>query len=155
MNYWLFKSEPDDYSIRDLATAPEQTAKWDGIRNYQARNFLRDQVSQGDQVLFYHSQCKDIGVVGIAEIVRAAYPDPAQFDDTSKYFDAKASFEQPRWFCVDIKYQASFKRVISLARLKANPALADMVLLKQGRLSVQPVTQQEWQAILAMAESYT
>ncbi len=152
MNYWLFKSEPDDYSIRDLTVAPEQTAKWDGIRNYQARNFLRDQVRQGDLVLFYHSQCKHIGVVGIVEIVREAYPDPAQYDETSKYFDAKASFDNPRWFCVDIKHQTSFKREISLARLKANPALADMVLLKQGRLSVQPVTEQEWQAILAMAE---
>lgn len=152
MKYWLFKSEPDDYSIRDLATAPEQTAKWDGIRNYQARNFLRDQVSLGDHVLFYHSQCKHIGIVGTAEIVRAAYPDPAQFDENSKYFDPKASFETPRWFCVDIKHQTSFKREISLARLKANPALAEMVLLKQGRLSVQPVTEQEWQAIMAMAE---
>lgn len=147
MNYWLFKTEPDEYSIRDLQVAPNQTAKWDGIRNYQARNFLRDQVAAGDLVFMYHSQCKHIGVVGVVEIVRAAYPDPAQYDENSKYFDAKATFDVPRWFCVDIKHQRTFPRVVSLQRIKAHPELANMVLIKQGRLSVQPVTAQEWQVI--------
>ncbi|WP_434339259.1 EVE domain-containing protein [Motilimonas cestriensis] len=150
MNYWLFKTEPDEYSIRDLQLAPNQTAKWDGIRNYQARNFLRDKVAEGDLVFMYHSQCKQIGIVGVAEIVRAAYPDPAQYDESSKYFDPKATFDTPRWFCVDIKHKLTYPRVISLGRIKAQPELANMILVKQGRLSVQPVTEQEWQQIEAM-----
>ncbi|WP_346838650.1 EVE domain-containing protein [Microbulbifer sp. SAOS-129_SWC] len=152
MNYWLFKSEPDEYSIDDLAAEPGQTGRWDGIRNYQARNFLRDAVAAGDAVLFYHSACKVPAVVGSAEVVRAAYPDPAQFDPESKYFDPKASADKPRWFCVDIRFRARFARPLPLAEIKQNPQLADMVLVKQGRLSIQPVTAAEWTTIVALGE---
>ncbi|RJG48960.1 EVE domain-containing protein [Motilimonas pumila] len=147
MQYWLFKTEPDEYSLQDLANAPQQTDMWDGIRNYQARNFLRDKVAEGDRVLMYHSQCKNVGVVGIAEVVRAAYADPAQFNQESKYYDGKATLESPRWFCVDIRFVSQFNQVVSLKSIKAHPELQQMVLVKQGRLSVQPVTAQEWQLI--------
>ena len=152
MNFWLFKSEPDEYSIQDLAAEPGHTGRWDGIRNYQARNFLRDQVQEGDGVLFYHSACKVPAIVGIAEVVRAAYADPAQFDPESKYFDPKASGDQPRWYCVDVRWQSDFARAVPLAEIKQNPELADMVLVKQGRLSIQPVTPQEWKTIVRLGE---
>ena len=139
MNYWLFKSEPDAFSIDDLKAAPAKTERWDGIRNYQARNLLRDEVKKGDLVFFYHSSCKQPGVVGIAKVVSNAYADPAQFDSKSKYYDAKASQENPRWFCVDVKFQEKFPQVVSIKALKANSNLGEMVLLKQGRLSIQPV----------------
>lgn len=148
MNYWLFKSEPDEYSIADLAAEPGKTGRWDGIRNYQARNFLRDSVQTGDGVLFYHSACKVPAVVGTAEVVRAAYPDPAQFDPESKYFDPKATEEKPRWYCVDIRWQSAFNHPVPLAEIKQNPQLADMVLVKQGRLSIQPVTKEEWDTLV-------
>ncbi|WP_105102844.1 EVE domain-containing protein [Microbulbifer pacificus] len=144
MNYWLFKSEPDEYSLSDLKREPGQIGRWDGIRNYQARNFLRDAVQKGDGVLFYHSACKVPAVVGTARIARTAYPDPAQFNPESKYFDPRASAESPRWFCVDIQWQSEFPRPVPLAEIKQNPALAEMVLVKQGRLSIQPVTDKEW-----------
>ncbi|SFC39399.1 Predicted RNA-binding protein, contains PUA-like domain [Microbulbifer thermotolerans] len=150
MNYWLFKSEPDEYSIRDLAAEPGQTGRWDGIRNYQARNFLRDHVQKGDCVLFYHSACKVPAVVGTAKVVRAAYPDPAQFDSGSKYFDPKASGDKPRWYCVDIRWQSEFARPVPLTEIKQNPDLAEMVLVKQGRLSIQPVRPEEWKTIVAL-----
>lgn len=149
MNYWLFKTEPDDISLADIEAAG--TMRWDGIRNYQARNFLRDQCREGDGVLIYHSRCKTVGVVGSARIVRAAYPDPAQYDPHSPYYDAKATESTPRWYCVDIRYDAALPRCVTLAEIKAAPALAEMVLVKQGRLSVQPVRNAEWQAIQAMA----
>lgn len=149
MNYWLFKSEPDEFGIDDLAAC--QRERWDGIRNYQARNLLRDQVAVGDQVLLYHSSCKHVGVAGIAEVVAAAYPDPLQFDPDSKYFDAKSSPDQPRWISVDIAFVKKFARVLPLQTIKAMPQLRDMVLVKQGRLSVQPVREDEWQAIVAAA----
>lgn len=148
MNYWLFKSEPDEYSIADLAAEPGKTGRWDGIRNYQARNFLRDSVQTGDGVLFYHSACKVPAVVGTAEVVRGAYPDPAQFDPESKYFDPKATEEKPRWYCVDIRWQSAFNHPVPLAEIKQNPQLADMVLVKQGRLSIQPVTKEEWDTLV-------
>ena len=147
MNYWLFKSEPDEYSLTDLKAEPGQTGRWDGIRNYQARNFLRDRVSEGDGVLFYHSACKVPAVVGTARVVRTAYPDPAQFDPESKYFDPKASEETPRWFCVDIQWQSAFRHPVPLKQIKQNPTLEEMVLVKQGRLSIQPVTADEWQIL--------
>lgn len=152
MNYWLFKSEPDEYSISDLATEQGQTGRWDGIRNYQARNFLRDRVREGDGVLFYHSACKVPAVVGTAEVVRAAYPDPAQFDPESKYFDPKATQEQPRWYCVDIRWRSEFARPVPLAEIKANASLAEMALVKQGRLSIQPVREGEWQTIVRLGQ---
>ncbi|WP_299594554.1 EVE domain-containing protein [uncultured Microbulbifer sp.] len=147
MNYWLFKSEPDEYSLSDLKDEPGQVGRWDGIRNYQARNFLRDQVGKGDGVLFYHSACKIPAIVGTARVVRTAYPDPAQFDPESKYFDLKATAENPRWFCVDIQWQSEFTRPVALKEIKQNPALAGMVLVKQGRLSIQPITADEWRTL--------
>lgn len=149
--YWLFKSEPDCYSIDDLAQAPQQTARWDGVRNFQARNFLRDQVAAGDRVFFYHSRCKIIGIVGTAIVSRASYTDPQQFDPQSPYFDAKSSAEAPRWFCVDITLTKKFAQTVTLDQIKQIQALDEMVLRKQGRLSIQPVTQREWQTINQLA----
>lgn len=149
--HWLFKTEPDEFSIQDLAT--QGVAPWDGIRNYQARNFLRDQVQVGDRVLIYHSSCAVPGVAGAAEVVQAAYPDPAQFDAHSRYFDAKAKADAPRWFCVDLRWCQTFPNFVPLARLKQQKPLANMVLLKQGRLSIQPVTQAEWTCIEKLANN--
>lgn len=155
MNYWLFKSEPDAYSIEDLCKEPRKTGRWDGIRNYQARNLLRDEVKKGDLLFFYHSNAKPSGIVGVAEVVKAAYPDPFQYQPESKYFDAKAGIDNPRWYCVDVKFKQQFSRVISLAELKEfasikSSPLKNMVLLKQGRLSVQPVSAAEWKTILKL-----
>ncbi|WP_043319653.1 EVE domain-containing protein [Microbulbifer sp. HZ11] len=150
MNYWLFKSEPDEYSLDDLKSEPGHTGRWDGIRNYQARNFLRDKVAEGDGVLFYHSACKVPAIVGTAQVVRAAYPDPAQFDAESKYFDPKATADKPRWFCVDIRWQSEFARPLPLKEIKQNRALAEMVLVRQGRLSIQPVSESEWRLLLKL-----
>lgn len=151
MNYWLVKTEPDEYSIDDLEQ--QGVTPWDGIRNYQARNFLRDEVKEGDQVFIYHSSCAKPGVVGAGEVVKAAYPDPAQFDSESSYFDAKATVEKPRWFCVDVAFVEKFSSVISLAELKQQAALKEMVLIKQGRLSVQPVKKEEWLIVMTLAKS--
>ncbi|MCA0899766.1 EVE domain-containing protein [Microbulbifer agarilyticus] len=153
MNYWLFKSEPDEYSLDDLKREPGHTGRWDGIRNYQARNFLRDSVQEGDGVLFYHSACKVPAIVGTASVVRGAYPDPAQFDPESKYFDPKATAEQPRWYCVDIRWQSAFAQPVPLKDIKQNPALEEMVLVKQGRLSIQPVKATEWSLIKKLGEA--
>ncbi|WHI50889.1 EVE domain-containing protein [Microbulbifer sp. MLAF003] len=153
MSYWLFKSEPDEYSLQDLAAENTGSGRWDGIRNFQARNFLRDQVSVGDGVLFYHSACKVPAVVGTAEVVRAAYPDPAQFDPESKYFDPKASHSDPRWYCVDVTWRSEFARPVPLAEIKKIPELEGMVLVKQGRLSIQPVKASEWDTILELGLS--
>jgi predicted RNA-binding protein with PUA-like domain len=147
MQYWLFKSEPDDYSIDDLKAEPEQTGRWDGIRNYQARNLIRDQIKPGDGVLFYHSSCKTVGVAGTAEVVSAPYPDPLQFVADNKYFDPKSTVAEPRWLAVDIKYVATAKRLLPLKEIKTNTDLENMVLVKQGRLSIQPVSESEWQTI--------
>ncbi|HSX85962.1 MAG TPA: EVE domain-containing protein [Cellvibrio sp.] len=148
--YWLFKAEPDVYGIEHLAAEKKQTGRWDGIRNYQARNFLRDQVALDDEVLLYHSHCKQIGIVGTARVVKTAYADPTQFNPESDYYDPKASPDKPRWFSVDICLQEKFSRIILLAEIKQQPQLAEMVLLKQGRLSIQPVTPKEWKTILGM-----
>lgn len=142
-NHWLFKTEPHVFSIDNLAKAENKITRWDGVRNYQARNLLRDQIKVGDQVFVYHSQCKVPGIVGLAKVVKAAYPDPAQFNPESDYFDPKADADNPRWFCVDIQHQKTFAEVIPLQSLKQNPELHEMVLLKQGRLSVQPVTAEQ------------
>lgn len=151
MNYWLFKSEPDEFGIDDLAAC--QRERWDGIRNYQARNLLRDQVAVGDQVLIYHSSCKHVGVAGVAEVAAAAYPDPLQFDPASKYFDPKSSSGSPRWVSVDITFVQKFPDVLPLKTIKNMPQLEDMVLVKQGRLSIQPVQANEWQVIVEAARS--
>lgn len=152
MNYWLFKSEPDAFSIDDLEAMPEQTEHWDGIRNYQARNYLRDQVKKGDQVFFYHSSCKNVGIVGVAEVVREAYPDHTQFDPESKYFDPKSNPENPRWFMVDIKLKQKFPQILSLKSIKQMPDITETGLVKKGhRLSIMPVPENEWHSLLGRA----
>lgn len=149
--YWLFKAEPHIYGIDHLAAAPNKTGRWDGIRNYQARNFLRDQVKPGDEVFIYHSSCKNVGIVGTAKVVKTAYPDPTQFNPESDYYDPKSTQENPRWVSVDIQLTKIFPRLIPLAEIKAQPELEDMVLVKQSRLSTQPVTADEWKFISALA----
>ncbi|HEY5672360.1 MAG TPA: EVE domain-containing protein [Malonomonas sp.] len=151
MNYWLMKSEPDAFSIDDLQQRPRQTEPWDGVRNYQARNMMRDAMRHGDQVFFYHSNCATPGIVGLMEVVRESYPDQSALDPQSKYFDPKSSPQAPRWFLVDIKYLRHTRRVISLAELKGHEALENMPLLRKGnRLSIMPVSQAEWQYILQL-----
>lgn len=153
MAWWLFKTEPDVFSIQDLQSAHEQTARWDEIRNYQARNFLRDQVKVGDQVMIYHSQCKPPAIVGAAKVVQAAYPDPSQFNPESDYFDPKSKPDNPRWYCVDIQFATIFSHPLPLNAIKNTEALAEMVLVKQGRLSIQPVRPNEAKLILKLANS--
>lgn len=148
--YWLFKAEPDVYGIDHLAAAPNQTGRWDGIRNYQARNFLRDQIQLNDEVFIYHSSCKNVGIVGTAKVVKTAYPDPTQFDPESDYYDPKSTPGNPRWISVDIQLTKIFPRLISLAEIKAQSTLENMVLIRQGRLSTQPVTSDEWKYIHGM-----
>ncbi len=148
MRYWLMKSEPDVFGIDHLIEMPNQTEHWDGIRNYQARNFMRDDMKVGDLVLFYHSNAKEIGVVGTMEVVRNAYPDHTQFDPSSKYFDAKSKKDNPRWIMVDIKFVEKFNEVITLASLKEYAELSNMRLLQKGnRLSIIPVEQHEFEFI--------
>ena len=150
MRYWLMKSEPDEFSIDDLATVPERTVAWFGVRNYQARNFMRDQMRLGDQVFFYHSSCPQPGIAGLATVSRQAYPDTTQFDRKSKYFDAKATPETPRWFNVDVKLKKK-TRLVSLDELRLYPELARMRILQRGnRLSVTPVDPAEWEFILGL-----
>ncbi|MBY5947079.1 EVE domain-containing protein [Photobacterium rosenbergii] len=152
MAYWLFKTEPDTFSIDTLKQ--QKVSCWEGVRNYQARNMMRDDIKLGDQVLIYHSSCKDVGVVGIAEVVREAYPDHFQFDPEGPYFDAKSDPGNPRWIMVDIEYRRHL-RLVSLKRMKANPALAEMPLVKRGsRLSIMPVTDGQWQEILQMTGQF-
>ncbi len=148
MPYWLMKSEPDEFSIKHLEE--KGSARWDGVRNYQARNYLRE-MREGDRFFFYHSSCPEPGVAGIGEILRGAYPDPAALDDQSPYFDAKASTDRNPWSAVDVRFVEAFDAVLPLARLKAAPALADLALVRKGsRLSVMPVSPEEWDAILAL-----
>lgn len=152
MAYWLFKTEPDIFSIDTLKQ--QKVSPWEGVRNYQARNMLRDEIKCGDQVLIYHSSCKDIGVVGIANVVKEAYPDHFQFEPTSGYFDPKAMLDNPPWVMVDIEYQRHV-RLVSLARMKKEIELAEMPLVKRGnRLSVMPVTPAQWQQILVMTGQF-
>lgn len=150
MAHWLFKTEPDAFSIDDLAALKGKPEPWNGIRNYQARNILRDEVAKNDEVLIYHSSCKLVGVAGLARVSRAAYPDPDQFNPESRYYDPKAGQSSPRWFCVDVVFRQKFPRVIPLTELKREPGLENMVLLRQGRLSVQPVSAGEWELILGL-----
>ncbi|GLS25229.1 EVE domain-containing protein [Marinibactrum halimedae] len=151
MAFWLFKTEPNEYSIDNLAQEKRGYGVWDGIRNYQARNFLRDDVAKGDLVFIYHSACKPTAIVGIAKVVRAAYADPVQFQADSHYFDPKSTEQNPRWFCVDVAYQSRFSSPVTLSEIKREPILESMALLKQARLSVSPVTEQEWEAILRLS----
>jgi len=150
MAYWLMKSEPDEVSIDDAMAAP---VPWFGVRNYQARNFMRDQMKVGDGVLFYHSSCAEPGIAGIAEVVSTAYPDYTQFDSASHYFDPKSTPETPRWMMVDVKGVRKI-RLLSLTEMRRHAALSTMVVLQKGsRLSITPVTSQEWQSVLALLES--
>ncbi len=147
MRYWLMKSEPSDVSIDDLAAFPDQSVAWYGVRNYQARNFMRDQMNVGDGVLFYHSNCKEPGIAGIAEVCSPAYPDATQFDKKNKYFDAKATPEQPRWMNVDVKLVKKIT-LISLNELRRHPELEHMRTLQRGnRLSITPLDPAEWKFI--------
>jgi len=147
MAYWLMKSEPSDVSVDDLARMPKKTVPWYGVRNYQARNFMRDEMALGDGVLFYHSSCPEPGIVGLAEVASAAYPDATQFDKKSKYYDDKSTREEPRWMNVDVKLIKK-TRLLSLDEMRAAPALATMRVLQRGnRLSITPVTADEWRAV--------
>jgi predicted RNA-binding protein with PUA-like domain len=153
VQYWLMKTEPETYSIDDLAAEPKKTTSWEGVRNYQARNLLRDEIKKGDRVLFYHSACKEPAVVGTAIVARSGYPDTHAVDPGSKYFDEKSDPSSPRWFMVDIKLDKKFDRPVTLALLREQAALKDMVLLQKGsRLSVQPVRKKEFDKILKLAE---
>jgi len=148
--YWLMKSEPSAFSIDDLKQATDRTTCWDGVRNYQARNFMRDMII-GDQVLFYHSNADPPGVIGIAEVVKTAYPDPTQFDTQDAHYDPESTRSSPRWDMVDIKLVRKLSRLLTLDTLREHGPLKQMVLLRKGsRLSVQPVSPQEWKYILSL-----
>lgn len=150
--YWLFKSEPSAFSIEDLARAPYQTAVWDGVRNYQARNYLRDELQVGDRVLFYHSREAPLGIFGTMTVVRAAYPDPTQFDPQSPYFDPASTPEKPRWVAVDVRLLQKFPTPVTRQELQQEPATKGMLVLRRGiRLSIIPVSEAEWLAVHRLA----
>ena len=151
MAFWLFKTEPHKFSLDDLENSPSQTTTWDGIRNYQARNYLRDAVKLDDRILFYHSSCEVPGVVGVAEVVKEAYPDHTSWDPTSDYYDPKSSPENPRWLMVDVQFRERFPKIVTLQDLKAKPSLSDMLVVKKGqRLSIQPVDEKHFEAVLRL-----
>jgi predicted RNA-binding protein with PUA-like domain len=153
MNYWLFKSEPDSFSIDDLEAAPKQTSAWDGVRNFQARNMLRDSIKKGDRAFFYHSSCPVPGIAGIVSIVKGGYPDVTAFDPRHHHYDADSKSDAPRWFVVDVKLQRKLSRIITLDELRAHAAkrLGSLVLLRRGnRLSVMPVAKKDWDFILTL-----
>jgi len=146
--YWLMKSEPHVYSFDDLWGAKKKTTLWDGVRNYQARNFMRDRMRVGDGILYYHSNCDVPGIAGLARVVRGAYPDPTQFDPTDAHFDPRSKKEDPRWSCVDVQAVEKLSRYVSLQALREASDLAEMVVLRRGnRLSITPVTAAEWKAV--------
>jgi predicted RNA-binding protein with PUA-like domain len=152
MNYWLMKSEPDVFSFEDLKKRPKKTEPWNGVRNYQARNFMRDDMSEGDLVLFYHSSCEVPGVAGIARVSsKKAYPDSTQFDAKSEYFDPKATQENPRWFLIDVSFEKDLSALVSLEEIRKHKKLENMRLLQKGnRLSILPVTKDEFEYILKL-----
>jgi len=151
MAYWLMKSEPSVFGIDDLKAKPQRTSFWDGVRNYQARNFMRDGMKKGDKVFFYHSSCPEPGIVGIASVAREAYPDATAFDKKSPYYDPKSDPSKPIWMGVDVKFVRQFKRVISLEELKQEPSLDGFALLRRGnRLSVMPVSEEHWNVVLGL-----
>jgi len=152
MNYWLMKSEPEEFSIDDLRRRPGKREPWDGVRNYQARNMMRDDMKKGDSIFFYHSNCEVPGIVGIAKVVKESYPDPTAFDPQDKHFDAKSDPDNPRWFLVDVGYVRKLGRTISLTELREHAAsLEDFPLLRKGnRLSVMPVSRKHWDYILKL-----
>lgn len=154
MKYWLFKSEPDCFSIDDLARRPKQTEHWDGVRNYQVRNMLRDEIKKGDLAFFYHSSCTPPGVAGIVEVVKEGYPDFTAWDIHSEHFDPGSTPEKPRWYMVDVKLVERFPRLITLDEIKRHPKLESMLINRKGnRLSITPVTAQEWKVIVSLSES--
>ena len=150
--FWLMKSEPSVFSIGDLSRAKNQVSGWDGVRNYQARNYIKE-MKPGEGVLFYHSNAEPPGIVGIAEIVRAAYPDPTQFEPKNIHYDPKSKKEAPIWFQVDVRFVKAFKGLLALEDLRRSPALSSMALFKLSRLSVQPVTKAQWDKILKLASA--
>lgn len=150
--YWLMKSEPQVFSFDDLWKAKNRTTSWDGVRNYQARNFMRQQMEVGDGVLFYHSNCDPPGVAGIAEVASPAYPDPTQFDPADPHFDRSSTRARPRWFLVDVRAAERLERFVPLHELREEPALVDMLVLRPGnRLSITPVSEKEWRAVRELA----
>lgn len=151
MAYWLFKTEPGCFSFDDLKARPNQSEPWDGVRNFQARNFLRDTIQAGDQILFYHSNVAQPAVVGLAEVSRSGYPDATALDPQGEHFDPKATAANPIWYLVDVRYQRDLPRNVTLEQIKSHPLLTEMPLVKRSRLSIQPVTGEQWQIILAMA----
>lgn len=155
MSYWLFKTEPACFSFDDLKNRPDMTEHWDGVRNFQARNFLRDSIKVGDEVLFYHSNILEPAIVGLAEVVRAGHPDFTALDPNGEHFDPKASPDKPIWYMVDVRYLEALPRPVTLESIKGNPLLADMPLVRRNRLSIQPVTVDEWQIILTMGGAGT
>jgi predicted RNA-binding protein with PUA-like domain len=151
MRYWLMKSEPEAFGIDDLYNRPQQTEHWDGVRNYQARNMMRDEMKIGDRVLFYHSNCDEPGIVGIAQVVRESYPDFTAFDPDDKHFDPKSNPDKPTWYMVDVQFVKKLSRTISLRELKLKDELADLALLRRGnRLSILPVSAEQWDFILGL-----
>jgi predicted RNA-binding protein with PUA-like domain len=153
MSYWLMKSEPETFSIDDLRSSPKKTTHWDGVRNYQARNFMRDAMRRGDQAFFYHSNCEEPGIAGIVTVVKNGYPDHTAFDPSDKHYDAESDRETPRWYMVDVKFERKLGRVITLTELRkhSNGALASLALLKRGqRLSITPVSDAHWKFILSL-----
>jgi len=152
--YWLMKSEPSVFSIDDLKNAENQTTFWDGVRNYQARNLLRDEIKEKDGILFYHSNTEVIGIYGIAEVIKKGYPDHTAFDPNDPHFDSKSKKDNPTWFMVDMKFVKKFEQPITLAELKQTPGLENMKVIQRGmRLSVQPVMEEEWGIILKLAKN--
>ncbi|MEQ8288349.1 MAG: EVE domain-containing protein [Gammaproteobacteria bacterium] len=151
MKYWLMKSEPSEFSIDDLKNRPKKTEPWDGVRNYQARNMMRDEMKKGDLVFFYHSNCEEPGIVGIMTVAKEGYPDHTAFDPDDKHFDPKSDPDNPRWFYVDVKYKRKLGRTITLTELREHKPLQKMKLLQKGnRLSIMPVSKKEWDYILGL-----
>jgi predicted RNA-binding protein with PUA-like domain len=151
MNHWLLKSEPDVFGIAHLEKRPDKTEPWDGVRNYQARNMMRDDMKKGDLAFFYHSNCKEPGIAGIVKIVRDGYPDHTAFDSKQKYFDPKSDPQNPRWYMVDVRHVRTLKRIITLTELKSHQELSDLPLLRRGnRLSVMPISNTHWKFILSL-----
>jgi predicted RNA-binding protein with PUA-like domain len=151
MKYWLMKSEPDVFGIDDLKNAPGMTEPWDGVRNYQARNMMRDDMKKGDLAFLYHSNCKEPGIAGIMEIIREGYPDITAFDPDAKYFDPKSDPSNPRWYRVDVRYVRKLKRIITLSELKEHSDVAGLPLVRRGnRLSIMPVNRQQWEYVLTL-----
>jgi len=152
-SYWLMKSEPSVFSIDDLKNSPGKTTFWNGVRNYQARNFLRDEIKKGDKVIFYHSNAEPAAAVGVCEVVKNGYPDHTAFDPDSKYFDPKSSPDKPTWFMVDIKLKSIFNKPVDLEKMRNNTKLKNMKLLQRGnRLSVLPLTKEEFETMVKMGE---